>query len=119
KGPMRFLREYKFVLSFTAVLTFCSVMVLRQIQINQTRHFEVREAFILLYTRGYKVEAQRLYNRLLRDLESFSNQALFEVSQRFSVGIGLKGRLNSGMSYVSSLGTRKSTIGEGHFRRSF
>ena|SRR2546422_7506219 len=79
---MRFLLEYKFMLSFAAVLTFCSVMVMRQIQVNQTRHVEVREAFILLYSRGYKEEAQRLYNRLLRDMQDFSNKELFDDFQR-------------------------------------
>ena len=63
-------------------MPFCSVMVLRQIQINQARHAEVREAFILLYSRGYKDEAQRLYNRLLRDMQDFSNKELFDDFQR-------------------------------------
>ena len=66
---MRFLLEYKFVLTFAAVLTFCSVMVVREGNIKQTEHIELREAFILLHTRGYKEEAQRLYNRLLRDMQ--------------------------------------------------
>lgn len=79
---MRFLLEYKFVLTFAGVLTFCSVMVLRQTLANQAKHVEVREAFILLHTRGYKEESQRLYNRLLRDLQDFSNQELFDDFQR-------------------------------------
>src|SRR5947209_14347626 len=79
---MRFLLEYKFVLTFAAVLTFCSVMVIRQVQLNQTQHVEVREAFILLHTRGYKEEAQRLYNRLLRDMDHFTNKELFDDFQR-------------------------------------
>jgi len=79
---MRFLLEYKFVLTFAAVLTFCSVMVIRQIQVNQTRHVEVREAFILLDSRGYKEEAERLYNRLLFDMEHFSNKDLEDDFQR-------------------------------------
>jgi hypothetical protein len=79
---VRFLLEYKFVLSFAAVLTFCSVMVVRQVQVNQTRHVELREAFILLHSRGYREEAQRLYNRLLRDMENFSNKDLFDDFQR-------------------------------------
>jgi len=79
---VRFLLEYKFVLSFAAVLTFCSVMVIRQVQVNQTKHAEVREAFILLHSRGYREEAERLYNRLLRDIEHFSNKELFDDCQR-------------------------------------
>ena len=79
---MRFLLEYKFVLTFAAVLTFCSVMVVREGNIKQTEHVELREAFILLHTRGYKEEAQRLYNRLLRDMQGFSNKELFDDFQR-------------------------------------
>jgi len=79
---MRFLFEYKFVLTFAAVLTFCSVMVVRQVQINQSKHVELREAFILLHSRGYREEAQRLYNRLLRDMDRFSNKDLFDDFQR-------------------------------------
>src|SRR2546423_9458910 len=79
---MRFLLEYKFVLTFAAVVTLCSVMVIRQVQVNQTEHVEVREAFILLHSRGYKEEAQRLYNRLLRDMQDFTNKELFDDFQR-------------------------------------
>ena len=79
---MRFLLEYKFVLTFAAVLAFCSVMVVREGNIKQTEHIELREAFILLHTRGYKEEAQRLYNRLLRDMQGFSNKELFDDFQR-------------------------------------
>src|SRR5437764_10191928 len=79
---MRFLLEYKFVLTFAAVLTFCSVMVLRQVEVKKSQHVEVREAFILLHSRGYKEEAQRLYNRLLRDMDTFTNKELFDDFQR-------------------------------------
>ena len=79
---MRFLLEYKFVLTFAAVLTFCSVMVIRQNRVNQNRHEEVREAFVLLYSKGYKEEAERLYNRLLRDIQEYTNKELFDDYQR-------------------------------------
>ena len=79
---MRFLLEFKFALIFAAVLTFCSVMVLRQVQVNQTKHVEVREAFIVLHSRGYREEAQRLYNRLLRDMQDFTNNELIDDFQR-------------------------------------
>ena len=79
---MRFLLEYKFVLSFAVVLTICSFLVVRQAQLKQTQRIELREAFILLHTRGYKEEARRLYNRLLRDMEQFSNKDLFDDFQR-------------------------------------
>src|SRR5713226_1723890 len=79
---MRFLLEYKFALIFAAVLTFCSVMVIRQVQVNKTKHIQVREAFVLLHSRGYKDEAQRLYNRLLRDMQDFTNEELNDDFQR-------------------------------------
>src|SRR5438045_2454775 len=79
---MRFLLEYKFVLFFAAVLTVCSVMVVRQTEIKQKAHTEVREAFILLHSRGYKEEAQRLYNRLLRDMPDYTNKELLDDFQR-------------------------------------
>ena len=79
---MRFLLECKFALIFAAVLTFCSVMVLRQARINQTAHSELREAFIILHSRGYTNQEQRLYNRLLRDLQHISNRDLREDFQR-------------------------------------
>ena len=79
---MRFLLECKFALVFAAVLTFCSVMVLRQARINQTAHSELREAFIILHSRGYTNQTQRLYNRLLRDLQKISNRDLREDFQR-------------------------------------
>jgi len=79
---MRFLLECKFALIFAAVLTFCSVMVLRQARINQTAHSELREAFIILNSRGYTNQTQRLYNRLLRDLQKISNRDLREDFQR-------------------------------------
>src|SRR5258708_9849325 len=79
---MRFLLEFKVALIFAVVLAFCSVMVLRQVQVNQTKHVEVREAFILIHSRGYREEAQRLYNRLLRDMQDFSNKQLDDDFQR-------------------------------------
>jgi len=79
---MRFLLEFKFALIFAAVLAFCSVMVLRQVQVNQTKHVEVREAFIVLHSRGYREEAQRLYNRLLRDMQDYTNNELIDDFQR-------------------------------------
>jgi hypothetical protein len=79
---MRFLLEYKFALVFAAVLTFCSVMVIRQVQVNQAKHAEVREAFILLHSRGYRAEAQRLYNRLLRDMQDYTTKELDDDFQR-------------------------------------
>ena len=78
---MRFLLECKFAVIFAAVLTFCSVMVLRQSTLNQSAHSELREAFVILHSRGYTNEAQRLYNRLLRDLQTISNRDFREDFQ--------------------------------------
>lgn len=79
---MRFLRQYRFVLLFFALLVFCSIMVVRQMNVKQSRHVELREAFILLHTRGYTNEAIRLYQRLLRDVPTLSNKQLLDDFQR-------------------------------------
>jgi hypothetical protein len=79
---MRFLLEYKFVLTFAAVLSICGVLVVRQAQWKEAERVEVREAFILLHSRGYQEESQRLYNRLLRDMPEFTNRQLAEDFQR-------------------------------------
>ncbi len=79
---MRFLLECKFALIFAAVLTLCSVMVVRQATVNQSAHAELREAFIILHSRGYTNQAQRLYNRLLRAMPDRSNEDLREDFQR-------------------------------------
>src|SRR2546430_15999592 len=79
---MRFLLRYKFVLLFLLLLVFCSAMVIRQIDQNQSKHIELREAFILLYSKGYNDKAQRLYDRLLRDLQEESKRSLYLDYQR-------------------------------------
>ena len=48
---MQFLRRNRFSLIFLALLIFCSVMVVRQFLANQSKHLELREAFILLFSR--------------------------------------------------------------------
>ena len=79
---MRFLRQHRFTLLFMALLVFCSVMVIQQYRAKQTRHVELREAFILLHTGGYTNEAEILYHRLFRDLEKLSNKELVDDWQR-------------------------------------
>ncbi len=79
---MRFLLECRFALIFAAVLTFCSVMLLRRAAQNQSAHAELREAFIILHSRGYTNQAVRLYNRLLRSLPDQNNEELREDFQR-------------------------------------
>jgi hypothetical protein len=79
---MHFLRQYQFLLLFLAVLFFSSVMVVRQMERNHGQHAQVREAFILLHTRGHDEHAQRLYNRLVGNLRKMPDRTLIEDFQR-------------------------------------
>jgi hypothetical protein len=79
---MRVFRRHRYLLSFLGLLVFCSVMVVLQDRRNQNRHVEIREAFILLYTKGYKSQADRLYRRLVFDADSLSNRLLEDDWQR-------------------------------------
>jgi len=79
---VRFLRQYKFVLSFLALLVFCSVMVIRQLNLRQSKHMEYLDAFILLQTGGYTNEAKVLYGYLLRQLPQLPNRTLIEDWRR-------------------------------------
>ena len=79
---MRFIRQYRSLLIFGFFLVLCSVMVVRQIDSNQSRHVELREAFILLHTRGYRPEAERLYQRLLKNLHRLPTRLLLDDFQR-------------------------------------
>jgi hypothetical protein len=79
---MYFGRHYRFHLVFTVFLIFCTVMVFRQISLNQSKHLELREAFILLSSRGYRPQAERLYQHLLAELEGLSDKLLLEDYQR-------------------------------------
>jgi hypothetical protein len=77
-----FWRQYRYVLLAMAVLVIASVIIVRRLNTGQSRHVEVREAFILLHTRGYTNQAQRLYEHLLRDLQQISNKELIDDFQR-------------------------------------
>ena len=79
---MRFLRHYRFVLSFLMLLVFCSVMVIRGLQARQSKHVEMREAMILLQSRGYTNQAARIYDRLITDTKELGNKILLEDFQR-------------------------------------
>src|SRR6267142_738091 len=79
---MRFLRQYRFILLFFALLVFCSVMVLHQFNIRESRHDELLRAFIILHTRGETNAAERLYHKLLLELPKLSQQELFDDFQR-------------------------------------
>ena len=79
---MRFLRRNRYFLIFAALLLFCGMMALRQMASNQSAHVDLREAFILLQAKGYKNEAQRLFQRLLAELERLPDKTLTEDFQR-------------------------------------
>lgn len=79
---MIFLRQYRFVLAFLAVFVFCGVMVLNQFKIRQSKHDELREAFILLNMRGYTNQANVLYQHLLMEIQKLPNKALLDDFQR-------------------------------------
>ena len=79
---MRFFRRNRFALIFIVLLIFCSAMVVRQFMANQSRHVELRENFILLYSKGYREQAERLFKRMMRELEALSNKALMDDYQR-------------------------------------
>jgi hypothetical protein len=81
---MRFIREWKFLLAMTAVLCFSAVMAVRQFIQNQSRHAELREAFIFLHSRGHNAEAKQLYDRLLWNLQTEPTRHLIEDVQRAS-----------------------------------
>jgi hypothetical protein len=79
---MYFGRQFRFQLVFLAFLVFCSVMVLKQVSVNQAKHLQLREAFILLHSRGYQPQAERLYQCLLAEMERLPDKALLEDFQR-------------------------------------
>jgi hypothetical protein len=79
---MYFLRRYRYVWLFLVMLVFCSVMVVRQFSRNAEKHVEMREAFILLHSRGYTNQAARLFQRLINDIPDLSNRQLVDDFQR-------------------------------------
>ena len=79
---MSFVQQYRSILLFAGFLVLSSVLVIRQLAINENHHVELREAFILLYNKGYGPEAERLYQRLLADLDTLPNRGLLEDFQR-------------------------------------
>ena len=64
------------------LLLVASVAIIQQLRSRQSRHVEIREAFILLYTRGYRNEANRLYDKLLQDLDKLPNKQVIDDFQR-------------------------------------
>lgn len=79
---MYFLRRYRYSLLFLLVLSFCSVMVIRQMRLNEDRRIERREAFILLHSRGYTNEATRLFEKLVAEVPNLTQKQLINDFQR-------------------------------------
>ena len=71
---MRFVRNYRFILLFFLLLIFCSVMVVRQFGLRQSRHVEMREAFILLHMRNYTNEARALFDKLVLEVPKYTKK---------------------------------------------
>ena len=79
---MTFLRQYRYVLVAMALLVLCSIALIEYLHAGQSRHVEIREAFILLHTRGYTNQADRLYTHLVYNLHKMSNKQLSDDFQR-------------------------------------
>jgi len=77
-----FVRQYRVMLIIMLLLVGVSVLLIQRIHAKQSRHVEIREAFILLHTRGYTNEATRLYQKLLNDLQNLSNKQVMDDFQR-------------------------------------
>jgi hypothetical protein len=109
---MRFLRF--FGLAVVALAAFCSVMVVREFSLKNSRHAELRESMILLQTKGYPKEAERLYERLVLDLRHCSDKLLIEDWQRTGALIDTtkKNPDNLVWRYYSSLNNELNRRGE-------
>jgi hypothetical protein len=79
---MRFVRQYRFIVLFFLLLIFCSVMWVRQKDAKQSKHVEMREAFILLYMRNYTNEAQVLFDKLAQKVAKYGGDRFNTLSDR-------------------------------------
>ena len=79
---MTFFQQYRYLLVAMALLVIGSVLVVEYVNAGKSRHVEIREALILLHTRGYTNQAFRLYNHLVTDMYSLSNKQLIDDFQR-------------------------------------
>jgi hypothetical protein len=79
---MRMVRRYRSLLLFVVFFVVCSVLVIRQFTANEARHVELREAFILLYSKGYQPEAKQLFQRLVGEVDGLSNTLMWNDYQR-------------------------------------
>ena len=79
---MDLFRTYRQPLLFCGILALASVLVMAQFRQNDAKHVELRESFVLLYSRGYETEADRLYQKLLAELKRLPDRQLTEDFQR-------------------------------------
>lgn len=79
---MNFFRQYRYVLLAMVALVAGCVILIQKMTAQPSRHVELREAFILLHTRGYTNQANRLYTLLLRELDRVDNKQLIDDFQR-------------------------------------
>lgn len=82
---MRFVRHNKFFLVFLASLILCSVLVIRQYLVNEWKHDDLREDFILLHDQGQAKGVERLYQMLVQELPNLPDHALIADQQRLAV----------------------------------
>ncbi len=79
---MRFVQKYLSLGLIVLFFAVSSALVIRQFTVNRTRHAELREAFVLLHSKGYRPEAERLFERLVDQVEDLSDTLLWEDYQR-------------------------------------
>jgi hypothetical protein len=79
---MRFLRRRQYLLCFLSVLVCASVLVIRQFQLNQSAHIELREDFLLLHDRGEAKACDAFYQQLIQALASLDEKNLVDDLQR-------------------------------------
>jgi hypothetical protein len=79
---MQLRRERILLLAVAVGLFFSAVMCVRQVIENQSRHSEMREAFIFCYEKNRPAEAQRLYDRLKYDMPAEPTRHLVDDLER-------------------------------------
>ena len=79
---MRVRRERILLLGTVVVLLLCAVLTVRQVVDNQSRHAEMREAFIFSHNKGHNADAQRLYDQLKYDMPEEPTRHLIDDLER-------------------------------------
>jgi hypothetical protein len=87
---MSFLRRNRFQLLTVAVLSFSSVMVVRQYLANQSAHTRQVEDFLFLHEHGEKEPCEHLYQTLVQQLPRINDRALVQDLQRTAMLVDLK-----------------------------